>query len=229
MSTKEKKMKMLRISTYLFFSIIPIIFSNAKSATYQVGISTGYYNGISWQLQGEVSDFATNFPLTARLAIGHTYLDPGNSAAARRIFINNAMNGIPEKSGGTWNYRFDLLFPIKLKSIPNAKLLFGPRYDRYKGNFKYIGGNEDFDVTSAQWGLGVGLESSFSISRKLALRLVSGLDHLIKSDLKGHDTSYSPNGEDVNPREDYSFSDADRAINQPGNELYVMIGFTYQL
>jgi len=222
-------LKIFKILAYLCFTVILLVSSNLESANYRVGISTGYYSGIGWRLHGDVSNFATDFPLTARLAIGYTYLNPGSSAAARRIFINNATNGIPEKKGGIWNYRFDLLFPIKFKSIPGANLLFGPRYARYKGNFKYIGGNEDFDVTSAQWGLGVGLESSFSMSRKLALRLFGGFDHLFKSDLKGHDTSYSPNGEDINPREDYSFSDADEAINQPGNELYIMIGFSYRL
>jgi hypothetical protein len=54
-------MKMFHILTYLCFSIILIISSNVKSPTYQVGISTGYYNGISWQLQVEVLDFATFF------------------------------------------------------------------------------------------------------------------------------------------------------------------------
>jgi hypothetical protein len=120
-------------------------------------------------------------------------------------------------------------FPDKIKVNPKCKLLFGPRYDRYKGDFRYVGGNEDLDVTSAQWRLGVGLESSFSMSRKLSLRLLAGLDHLFKSDLKRHDTSYSPEGEDVNPREDYSFINADKAINQLGNELYIMIEFIYHL
>jgi hypothetical protein len=113
-------MKMFHILTYLCFSIILIISSNVKSPTYQVGISTGYYNGISWQLQVEVLDFATNFSLTPRLAIGHTYLDSGNSAAARRILLIMPRMAFRKKAVGTWNYRFDLLFPIKLKSIPNA-------------------------------------------------------------------------------------------------------------
>jgi hypothetical protein len=228
-NSKERKLKIFKILTYLCLTIPLLLSINSEGANCQVGMGVGYYHGISWQLHGDVSNFATDFPLTARLAIGYTYLDPGNSTAARRIFINNATNGIPEKSGGIWNYRFDLLLPIRLKSIPNANLLFGPRYTRYKGNFKFIGVNEDFDITSAQWGLGIGLESSFSMSRILALRLLAGLDHLFKSDLKGHDTSYSPNGENINPREDYSFSDADKAINQPGSELYIMIGFIYRL
>lgn len=222
-------MTMHRILSYFCFGTILIISSNLISANYRIGISAGYYSGISWQLQGEISNFATDFPLTARLTIGHAYLDPGNSADARRIFINDATNGIPEKSGGIWNYHIDFLFPIKLWSITNANLVFGPRYARYKGNFKYIGGNEDFDVTSTQWGLGIGLESSFSISRKLIFRILTGFDYMFKSELVGHDTSYSPDGQDINPREDYSFSDADKAINQPGNELYIMIGFAYRL
>jgi hypothetical protein len=224
-----KKLKIFKIITFVCFTSFMIISANLVGANYRIGISAGYYSGISWQLQSEISNFATDFPLTARLTVGHTYLDPGNSADARRIFINNATNGIPEKSGGIWNYRMDFLFPIKLWSIPNANLVFGPRYASYKGNFKYIGGNEDFDVTSSHWGFGIGLESSFSMSRKLALRILTGFDYLFKSELKGHDTLYSPDGQDVNPREDYSFSDADKAINQPGNELFIIIGFAYQL
>ena len=30
--------------------------------------------------------------------------------------------------------------------------------------------------------------------------------------LKGHDTQYSPSGESVNPREDFTYSDADHAV-----------------
>lgn len=31
----------------------------------------------------------------------------------------------------------------------------------------------------------------------------------------GHDTSYSPEAEDANPKKDYTYSDADEAIGQP--------------
>jgi hypothetical protein len=199
-----------------------------EAAGYKLGITGGYLNGVGWQLHGVALNFATGFPFSARLSVGNSYLDPGNSAAARGIFINNTTNGIPEKSGNLWHFRFDLNFPLNLKSIPALNLTFGPRYASFKGNFKYVGGNEDFDVTSSQWGLGLGIAAAFSMTRTLDLIMISGLDYYFQFRLKGHDTSYSPNGEDVNPRENYTFSDADNAINQPGFEPYIMFGVAYR-
>lgn len=105
----------------------------------------------------------------------------------------------------------------------------GPRYAFFKGNFKYVGGNEDFDVTSNQWGLGTGLESTFAMTRKMDLLIGGGIEYYFRSTLKGHDTAYSPDGQDVNPREDYTYGEANAAINQPGFELRLMIGFQYHL
>jgi hypothetical protein len=42
---------------------------------------------------------------TTRLA--YTNMNPGNPADARKIFINDATNGDPEKSGWMWDVRFD--------------------------------------------------------------------------------------------------------------------------
>lgn len=66
------------------------------------------------------------------------------------------------------------------------------------------------------------------MTRTLDLMIITGLDYYFQSRLKGHDTAYSPDGEDVNPREDYTFSDADNAINQPGFEACIMFGVAYR-
>jgi hypothetical protein len=54
-----------------------------------------------------------------------------------------------------------------------------------------------------------------------------GADYFFESTLKGHDTSYGPNGDDVNPREDYTYDDADDAVNQPKIMGRFMIGINY--
>ena len=42
--------------------------------------------------------------------------------------------------------------------------------------------------------------------------------------MNGHDTTYNPNDENVNPRKDYDYGDADEAVNQPKLEVRAMAG-----
>lgn len=201
----------------------------AAGPVFSAGLSCGYLGGAAGQLSGRVNDFATGFPLAARFGVGYASVEPGKSAAARQVFINDATNGIPEESGNRWDLRLDLMYPVRLLSLPRAYVYGGPRYSRFKANFKYIGGNEDFDVLSNQWGFGSGLESNFAVSPKLDLVITTGLDCFQRATLSGHDTSYSPDGDDSNGRDGYSYDDADDAINQPRVELQLMVGFSYRL
>ena len=57
--------------------------------------------------------------------------------------------------------------------------------------------------------------------------LGGGADYFFQGTLKGHDTAYSPDGDDVNPREDYTYDDADNAVNQPKFLGRFMIGINY--
>ncbi|MEZ5359758.1 MAG: hypothetical protein R3F48_13145 [Candidatus Zixiibacteriota bacterium] len=201
---------------------------NSTKPQFTTGLDIGYSSGFHIQMSGMVSDFAREFPLSFRASVGYSTVEPGDAAAARRIFINNATNGIPEEKGSQWELRFDLLYPVQIFSIKTSYLYLGPRYVRFKGNFKYIGGNEDFDVKSNQWGVGTGLESHFPMSQSVDLVLSGGLDYFPSATLTGHDTSYSPDEEAVNPREDYTFDDADEAINQPKLEPRLIVGIAYR-
>ena len=52
-----------------------------------------------------------------------------------------------------------------------------------------------------------------------------GADYFFKSRIEGHDTAYEPGGDNVNPREDYTWDDADDSVNQPyGFEPFGLIG-----
>ncbi len=79
----------------------------------------------------------------------------------------------------------------------------GPRRSCFTGHFEYVGGNEDYEVTSGSWGAGVGLEKHYAINRSLDLLLTAGVDCQAKSTLSGHDTACSPNGESVNSRKTF--------------------------
>jgi hypothetical protein len=193
-----------------------------------VGIRAGYNAGAGIEGYGILSDFAQGFPFAVRLAVSRTAVQPGSAWDARRVFINNNTNGEPEKRGRTLDVKFDFLAPVSLLSLPRTHAYAGVRHASFSGNFRFVGGNEDFDVTSGQWGLGAGLESYFPISPRVDFVVNGGLDHFFGGSLSGHDTSYSPDGEDINPREDYTYSDADAAIAQPKWEPVLMLGFGYR-
>ena len=105
----------------------------------------------------------------------------------------------------------------------------GVRYSSFTANFKYVGGNEDFDVTSSHWGAAAGLEAEFPMGQRMSLILSGGAEYFFSSRLTGHDTSYSPDGDNVNPREDYSYSDADDAVGQPTFRPILLVGVSYKL
>ena len=174
-----------------------------------------------------ISGFTPSFPVTARFGVGYTSLDAGEPLDARSVFINDATNGVPQESGHTWSLDLDVLYPVEVFSLPRSNVYGGIRYARFNGNFKFVGGNEDFDVTSNHWGFGAGLESYIWMSRRIDLVVNAGLDYFFASRLSGHDTSYSPDESNVNPRNDYTYSDADAAVGQPKLEPLVMLGFRY--
>ena len=176
-----------------------------------------------------------SLPIQLRLGIGYTKLDPGNSADARRLFINNATNGVPEEKAKAFDYRLDVLWASNLFNL-EAYWSVGSRYSSSTANFKYVGGNEDFDVTSKQFGVGLGAESQFPISNKLNLIAAAGLDYFFNNTLKGHDTSYSPDNDNVNPRNDnqnndaqFTYSDANESTKQPDFMPRLLLGVAYKL
>ena len=207
-----------------------------QDSKFAVGFSTGLNRGLAFNVNFTALQPVETLPLHFRFGIGYTKLDPGNSADARRVFINNATNGVPEEKGKAFDYRLDFMWKTELLNLEESYLVFGPRYSSFTANFNYIGGNEDFDVTSKQFGLGLGAETQFKISEQFNLVAAVGLDYFFNNTLKGHDTSYSPDNDNVNPRNDnenndtqFTFSDANKAIKQPSLMPRVMLGIVYKL
>ncbi|NRD23578.1 hypothetical protein HNV10_10025 [Winogradskyella litoriviva] len=233
-------MNLLKSMLFLaFFSIS--LFSFSQKATNQdsqfaLGFFSGYNRGLGFNLNFTALKPIESLPLHFRFGIGYTSLNPGNSADARRIFINNATNGVPEEKGKSFDYRLDFMWKHDILNLEESYIVFGPRYSSFTANFNYIGGNEDFDVTSKQFGLGIGAETQFKISEKFNLAAAIGLDYFFNNTLKGHDSSYSPDDDNVNPRDDnqnnntqFTYSDANKAIKQPSLMPRVLLGVVYKL
>jgi hypothetical protein len=192
------------------------------------GVSAGYTGGFGVQGNIMISNFAQDFPFSARFSVGYSSLDPGNPADARRIFINDATNGVPEKSGTDWNFRMDFLYNLPLLSMKRFYVFTGIRYSAFSAEFNFIDGNEFFHINSNQWGMGLGGESYFMLIPGFDLVFSLGADYYFNSTLEGHDTSYSPDGQDINSRHGYTYYDADKAINQPKFVIRGLVGFNYR-
>jgi hypothetical protein len=240
MNTIPMKTKVLSTLAILFLlGFVSISHGQQKTTDplrFSAGVLTGYNRGFGMHTNITAHNFAPGFPFELRLGMGYTLLNPGNAADARRIFINNATNGTPEKKGSSFDFRLDFMLSRSFFGAGRSYLVLGPRFSTFKGDFKYIGGNEDFEVKSKQWGIGAGLENHFRMTSNLSLILAVGLDHYLPSTLTGHDTSYSPDNDNVNPQDDnqdddtpFTYRDADKAIRQPMFMPRAMIGVSFGL
>lgn len=218
----ERRIFVTSIVILVLMSAVP-----AGAAEYSARLLAGYNDGPGGTLSGTVSNFAQGFPMGLRLGVGYTSVAPGNAADARRIFINDATNGTPQKDGWRWDFRFDLTYQMSLGSFDKFFVVAGPRYSLHTSNFNFVGGNENFDVTSNQWGLGVGAEGVFPMGSRMDFMLTAGTDYYFEGRLEGHDTAYSPDGEHINGRDNYGFRDAQDAVNEPGFVARLMIGVGY--
>jgi hypothetical protein len=193
--------------------------------SFYAGGLAGFQGGPSLQAFFQAQDFAQGLPLKARFRLAWTFVEPGSAPDARRIFINDATNGTPQKRGHTLDVGVDALYPLGSRT----HLVGGVRHTRFTANFNFVGGNEDFDVTSTHWGLGGGVEASFPMSPKMNLILSAGGDYFFPARLSGHDTSYAPDGDHVNPRRDFTYADAKAAVNQPTWRPAGVVGISYRL
>lgn len=74
------------------------------------------------------------------------------------------------------------------------------------------------------------------MNAKINLILSAGLDYFFDATLKGHDTSYSPDNNNVNPRNDnqngntkFTYKDANKSINQSLLMPRFLVGINYKL
>ncbi len=196
----------------------------AKSPMFWGSVRGGWQAGTGIEVSLTYRLPSRQLPVDLRFALARSKRNPGNALDARHVFINNNSNGVPQKSGSVWLVQLDFLIRTKWRWLPDMQWYIGPRYMWFNGDFKFIGGNEFFNVVCDQWGVGGGVQSRLPLSRKLNLVITAGLNYFPPATLIGHDTSYSPDGEIINGREDYTYQDADAAINQPKLEPTVLIG-----
>ena len=175
---------------------------------------------------GKFENFAQGFPFGFKLSADQIFRSGGKPLDARKIFINDNTNGVPEEDGKITALRLDFLY--RTNFLGNRSYIFGGvRYSEFCAEFLYVGGNEDFEVRSNQIGFGIGLEGYYRISNVIDLVLSAGVDTYLASDFTGHDSKYKPDNDNINDRKNYKYKDADDAVNQPKNEFRILLGLNY--
>ena len=223
-------MCLIRIRSFLAVALFTLLaVPSSQAGDFRTGLMAGYNGGGGVRGTLMVSNFARGFPLALEAGLGYGWRDGGDPLAARHIFINDNTNGTPEESAWVWDVRLDFLYKVSLLGIRDAHLFAGPRFSMFTADFIYVGGNEDFEVTSNQWGIGLGAKATFPMSQRLGFTVLAGFDYFFSATLEGHDTSYSPDGTSVNGRENFTYSDADAAINQPKFQPVLMLGLSLGL
>ena len=200
----------------------------ARAADLSVTAAGGWQGGGVLRLTGTAAHLWKGVPLAFDLGVGHAFVDPGDAAAARRVFINENTDGTPEKSGGVWDFRADAVWKLKVWRIDDAGLFAGVRYSMFRGRFKYVGGNEDFTISSDAWGVGVGARATWPVTHRLAVTAALSLDWFPTQTLYGHDATYSSNNVN-NGRENFTWSDANAAVNQPWLLPSFLVGMSWGL
>lgn len=190
-------------------------------------LSVGYKSGLSFRGTTGLANFAQGFPLSVEFGITYSSVDAGDPFPARRVFIADAANGTPEKNGTTWDFRLDFLYNLNIRGPKAIYIFAGPRFSMFDAHFHYVGANEEFDVTSNPWGLGLGLKGLFAISSRVDLTLSGGFDNYFDTSIHGHDTTYNPDNQNVNPKENFTYKDAKAVVNTPRFQGLLMVGLTY--
>lgn len=236
-SRRDARAQMAGVAAGLWFALAAgggiLHASGARASELHAEAVFGFDGGPAADGALTVDRIARETPLALRAGLTYASRPPGSAGEARRIFINDADNGTPEKDAHAWTARLDFVLPAGRPGAGGAparwRVFAGPRYCRYTAHFVYVGGNEDFDVRSGQWGLGGGIEGGFVMTERASLLLRGGVDYFFEAPLDGHDTAYSPDGEHVNPRKDYGWRDADDAIEQPEVEVRLLAGVAWRL
>jgi len=201
----------------------------ATAAEFSAGFELGHAAGTGGQLQLGVADFAVGFPGSLRVSGSFAARDAGDPLAARHVFINDNTNGTPDETAAISVFSLDLVLPFTTFAGRPVQLYGGPRHARFKGTYEFIGGNEIFDIVSNEWGWGLGLESAFPMGTRAEMLLSAGVDYYLDGEIFGHDTGYLPDGTDINGRDDYTYEDAENAVNGAGIEPRLLLGVRWRL
>ena len=196
-------------------------------------LSAGAYGDLGASLAFRVESPSPDIPFFIQGKGAYAYQNnPGNATEARKIFINDNTGGNIEKYGESYLAGVDLGWSLPLENRQaSLEVTLSGLWNYYMAHFSFIGNNESFTVKSSGFGAGLGAAVRLPVSGGVnSLILKGGAEYFPKSQLDAHGTYfYTPDGDDDRPRNDYTYEDADSAVNQPEFRVYLLLGLLYRI
>lgn len=220
-------MKLSTFTLLILLTITPIF----SLETYH-NLSMGFNSDLGVYMGVRFDEFSKTSPIYFEGRGGYIYQkDPGDATEARKIFINDNGGGQIEKFGESYNISLEVGYTWMKGDNFSVDFSASGLMDFYNANFAYIGDNEVFAVKTAAYGLGAGVALKVPISKTENFFVIkTGMEYYFKSSIEAHGTYiYTTDGKDDNPRNDYTYEDADRVINQPEMNIYVLLGIIYKI
>lgn len=225
------------IVLFLFLSSFSTVFSlNIPKSSFLIGLDTGFQNGYGIGAHMGLYNLDDQLPIGFNGGMFWSYQsNPGNANDARHIFINDNEGGTVEESGSSFLFYLNGLYDFYRYKTMDFLVYLGPRYSFYKANFTFIGDNEDFSVKTNQFGLGFGIQPVIKASKKIFIHFNIGMDYFFASRIEAHgEYYYNPDSQDDNPRtapngKDYTYSDANKSINDPSTEFILKASISYRI
>jgi hypothetical protein len=193
-------------------------------------ITLGYGQDLAVNMALRVEDSSPGFPLFVQGRLGYIYQkDPGNAELARQIFINDNQGGTIQKYGESYLVAMDLGWKAAYFEKFSLEIILSGLWNHYRANFSFLGNNEAFTVKTSPYGVGLGAAMRLPLSnRGSSLMVKSGMEYYPKALIDSHGTFfYTPDGNDDQPRNDFTYKDADGAINQPEFRFLIQVGILY--
>jgi hypothetical protein len=208
------------------------ISAKESSPRFWLGPIAGYSNGFGGGAELTLMKLTPAFPLSLHFSATYFYqFDPGVAIDARKIFINDATGGNDNifEYGSNVFLRLDFSYPLYNKKGIILNAFLGIANARHLAHFDYQGGNEAFDVTTNPFGFGLGVRGYLFVSKSIILNLTAGLEYFLPDRITAHGNFYNPNGQDDNPRNDYTYASADNAIYQPTFNPRILVSLGFRL
>jgi hypothetical protein len=115
MPTVHRRFHFLQVPRGLVLSLLLLLgqASGSRAASCEAGLAFGANAGTAAMAGLTISGLSATSPIRLRTSLGYSSRNPGRAEEARRVFINEATGGTPEKHGSLWSFGLDLLLPLK--------------------------------------------------------------------------------------------------------------------
>lgn len=216
----------------LLLLLVSLSAATASAIELYEEIRVGYTNDVGIAAGLRLAELSEEIPLFFSLNGGYIrQAEPGNAEDARGIFINDGTGGNIEEYGQSWHYGLDVGYEVLRQDALRVAAFGGARQNHYSASFAFIGDNEAFRVTTRQIGFGGGANLILgAASQRVQFALSGGAYYFVKARFDAHGTFYyTPDGVDSQPRDEYTYEDADDAVNQPRLRPFAEIGILLRL